>query len=871
MYAYRLNKIRSSIDFPINNYKQLTENSDTCDPVDRINVALYPHQKTIVAALLKLEDSRCLKLEPPQPNVYMWNCTHLETNSALISERVGSGKTFMILATIALRPLPKYYPHFSNGITMNMPTLRVGKRTMAGSIARAHSRSKLAEHHVDFSAPRVITMTPRVIKPNIILVGRSVLLQWEDTIQRYTNFKYFVVHNKYSVNELQKMIKNQSINMYDIVLVKNGKAMPLNVSETIAPVKINSENIMLQIIAISRGYIWSRAFYDDFDTINIDYRTPMLPAIFSVFITATERRSIYKTTKIGGGLYENFEKIKEARLHDVMDDVILKQHFNIYNEHNFVENSLKITKINAFTYTYTNPNDTMIGLIGKIGGHEVVEIVEMLNGDAIATAADKIGIKSSTVADIFERILGNSYITYITSGIVMDRLHEYTTCISKLLHQSEYKELHGDDLDDEHPAKLIGKNITKIKHELINWWNSKNLPSNVTVNEEQIVTPEGKTRKRIILNIVDNQATTSTIVQHVVQQIGDYYFQIITKRASNKKDFLEYQNVPLLNMLEEQTAEFTEKHVTSGHAIQRVKDNLKEGECQVCNISFKDSTSGVNIEKKCGIAVCGDCLKGSFHLHATVETKKDEAVTYITGVCPNCRMNINLLTDIIYVDGESNGLLKKITRADVDSVVKDTVKTKKKQVVETAPTVVADPVELTENEKIVKHMLLKKTNPKLVALFQIINNMVPENRKFIGEPKIASLVMGMRDAPVPENIAEIDPTYRRKIIVFANYAESIIKIEEFFKQMDILYHKLAGSAAEMFQIVATFRSDNYPVLLVNSSQNCAGLNIQFASDIVYFHRIVDASVESQVAGRAQRIGRRFNLTIHNLLFNNEMH
>jgi uncharacterized DUF497 family protein len=59
------------------------------------------------------------------------------------------------------------------------------------------------------------------------------------------------------------------------------------------------------------------------------------------------------------------------------------------------------------------------------------------------------------------------------------------------------------------------------------------------------------------------------------------------------------------------------------------------------------------------------------------------------------------------------------------------------------------------------------------------------------------------------------------------------------------------------------------VLLINSQQHCAGLNLQMATDVAFTHKIIDENVESQVAGRAQRIGRTCNLNIHYLFYQNE--
>ena len=98
--------------------------------------------------------------------------------------------------------------------------------------------------------------------------------------------------------------------------------------------------------------------------------------------------------------------------------------------------------------------------------------------------------------------------------------------------------------------------------------------------------------------------------------------------------------------------------------------------------------------------------------------------------------------------------------------------------------------------------------------------------------------------------------------------EKIKIIEDLLKQVGIKFESLHGTHNEISQTVKRFQESG-TVLLINSRTHCAGLNIQFATDIVYAHKIMDANIEAQVAGRGQRIGRKFNLNIWYLLFANE--
>ena len=59
------------------------------------------------------------------------------------------------------------------------------------------------------------------------------------------------------------------------------------------------------------------------------------------------------------------------------------------------------------------------------------------------------------------------------------------------------------------------------------------------------------------------------------------------------------------------------------------------------------------------------------------------------------------------------------------------------------------------------------------------------------------------------------------------------------------------------------------ILLVTATNDCAGLHLPFVSHIIFYHKIIDHNIESQIAARGQRLGRKSNLEIISLLYQYE--
>jgi SNF2 family DNA or RNA helicase len=284
---------------------------------------------------------------------------------------------------------------------------------------------------------------------------------------------------------------------------------------------------------------------------------------------------------------------------------------------------------------------------------------------------------------------------------------------------------------------------------------------------------------------------------------------------NNKKIEYDYPNIDKL--LNDAREEYQEIKNSSGIAIDRVKNNIKEGDCIIClsNLS-DDDDENIIITKCCGVILCNLCCFG------TIFPNKSEF-----GQCSNCRKSLNLKS-IIYLNNKFN--------------VKDIIEEK-----------------FDENEEEIKEIEEEKRN-KTNAIIEIINGITPKERT---EMKIntENLIMGN------SNLFTLD---YRKVLIFANYKETIDKVITSLNDNKIKYWKLEGNHNNLSKIVNNFNDTKEScALVINSINNCAGINLQTCTDLIFFHSLLNKNIETQLIGRGQRIGRTTQLKIHYMFYDNE--
>lgn len=106
----------------------------------------------------------------------------------------------------------------------------------------------------------------------------------------------------------------------------------------------------------------------------------------------------------------------------------------------------------------------------------------------------------------------------------------------------------------------------------------------------------------------------------------------------------------------------------------------------------------------------------------------------------------------------------------------------------------------------------------------------------------------------------------RRILIFFEYDYMFEKnIVPWLNMMNMDYQYLNGNSGTIGKRLDHFKDGTNRLLLLNARYFGVGLNLQMATDLIVFHRMVPA-MERQIIGRAQRFGRTSRLNVHWLLY-----
>lgn len=746
-------------DIGNSNSYELDDSYTRIETPAEFKTGLYEHQEVTVRALLDLESKRYVTATDRYNNNII-----VDNQACILSEKLGSGKTIELLALICISRQPKLI------IPENINLIQLEKNYNGFRLANKHGLN-----NTNGVCDEIRRRYNTILRSNIIVVGKSVIRQWERAIESFTSLTYFTISDQRTLKDFYKMYR-KGIITYDIILLKNSNVRHFYMQGE-NPQESPQIRCLPDVVAkITQNTPFSRAIYDDFDTINISRDVIKINALYTIFVSTTRNRDKHHTN-----FWERLSTNKEydtaidlindvygqRRLLDVFTDAQLFSVFNIHNTEEYVKKSTNIPIFETFKCVYNNPADTYIGLMGNLGAHEVAE---MMNGDAMRTAAETLGITGNSPFEIFKRLLRNKYERYMTNKHLMQ-------CVEKL---REYAKTLTDMRDRPPTIDVNG--------------NEKHYPTNHTDAQIQVIVSE---TKKAAKSRSFNDAKLKTMVK--------------------------YKSKKLMFALNEFFASVERDYEISGIEINRMKDNLREQMCVVC----KMDTDGedVLIPRCCSNIIDSDC----FHTEHV-----DGRNNQIRVKCPGCGESVDLSSDIVYIKGDFD--LESLLDAEGDEIVEK----------EEQP-------ERDEEEKI--------DNPKLQALWDILNKRRPDNTEEI-KFRMNAVIEGRT------NISQDDRN--RKILLFANFNETLELVEEFLQTRKKSYLRLQGDYKKVDDIIHQFRNDeSIPILLINSQQNCAGLNLQFATTVVFFHKLINRHIESQVVGRAQRIGRECNLEIYYLLYNNE--
>lgn len=377
---------------------------------DKLKTTLFQHQIKDIDAMLQLENRRCV--------VYGNDKDILYTNAGVLSEPYGSGKTFIIMGLIACCPIPKQYidTHVLN---------------MSGDDKKSIQDKYDKKYIKNTSCVQINRKFKNIVKPALIFCSSSVAIQWGKTLDEYSNLKYMIITDVFGIKRLYNMLIEDfsKINEYDAIIVKNKVITgEFNYSGYVESHNNTKTRYIINIISnisINLGITWSRLILDDFDTIYSNYisqnsgvvNCSLISALFTWVVSGS---SIVAYLNTSFNNYTSMQKLLDYNNFNfrlIYNNKFLWSIFNISCSKTFTEACVSIGKPEFKLSMFKNPNDSIINLIGELGNDN---IVEMLNGDALETAAETAGIKSTKVCDIFEKILGDNYSIYSEAVAILN-------------------------------------------------------------------------------------------------------------------------------------------------------------------------------------------------------------------------------------------------------------------------------------------------------------------------------------------------------------------------------------------------------------------------------------------------------------------
>lgn len=715
---------------------EIDDTFTTIENVDGLKTSLFTSQKTSLRAMVDLEIKRKIPIDE------IFNNSEVVVNAGVLSEPVGSGKTILVLALILYRKIPRVLPDITQ---FEQVTSTSNTRNTVCMGARAPICGYISVKY----------NTKNILKPTIIFVGVSVMNQWKNAINRFTDLKCIYIGDVRSLRKLITLIETRIINEYDIVLVKNGtvsSAVTLSQDIKLMETGVNTTSRIYNIISNMQHICWARVVIDDFDTTSLPRTSGLVAGLFTWYISSTTKIAKHNNKPNEFSRTDDLLRHKIYSSNNIACNALLFNFANVRSNREYIEHANRMSSPMFIAHIFRNPHDRMISMIEGMNA----EVAEAINAESYTDAARLAGVRTTTtVADIFESMLGREFMRYKTA-----------CCVISFIEQQS---------DDR-------------------------LPMSQNPDEKDTYTKKDLMRCRPI----------------------------------------EYNYPNIKHLLETTLVEQKDIKKNSSLPIKRVQDNIKDGDCPICSSNLvgesdsDDSDSedekckeeekkkkGCAIMKCCSIVVCAECcFKIIFR------------TTH--GTCPKCRSKIDVRHNVIYFNRELN--MESIVIGDITS----------------------DP---TPNNSNTPHK--KNYSDKVMCILNIIRGINNPDKKVI-DVNIAGLMKGTHEF--------VDKTTDkpRKVLIFANYDDMLKKIKVALEDEKINYIQLAGTYGEISRYADMFNDSTVPiVLLINSTKHCSGLNLQTATDLVFAHRITDANMESQVAGRGQRIGRTSRLNIHYVMYENE--
>ncbi len=114
-----------------------------------------------------------------------------------------------------------------------------------------------------------------------------------------------------------------------------------------------------------------------------------------------------------------------------------------------------------------------------------------------------------------------------------------------------------------------------------------------------------------------------------------------------------------------------------------------------------------------------------------------------------------------------------------------------------------------------------------------------------------------------QQILKIINKKNSSFIIFSDYQESFAPISNILNENNITFLTLKGNYKERENVINKYKDGDIQVIFIHSHFDCAGINLENTTDIILYHEL-NKNTKKQIISRAERIGRKNSLTVHQL-------
>lgn len=339
-------------------YTILTDNDEKITQPKSIKIELLNHQKTMIHKMLCIEETGTIKINDcvvKSFNIFdiPGNQAELKTNIAILGDKVGSGKTLMIISLITIKK--------------QIPDRLI---ELGGS---------------QYYSIKLKPSSP-LLKTNLIIVPHKILSQWSESFEKYSpNLNIYSIDENKKIDDMVKIIKIKRKDPNGFEYIEENEKLIENKIYNY-DVIIISENLYRRFYKICQNYRFDRIFIDEADSIKLP-KDMNCQFNFMWLITGTPT-----------GLF-NFSK---PFINKIFKNENLSPYFVIKNDDIYIDNSIKLPHPKIFKIKCITPRelDIIKDLIPS-------SVLQMINAGNICEAIKALNCNIDTDENILQVITKN--------------------------------------------------------------------------------------------------------------------------------------------------------------------------------------------------------------------------------------------------------------------------------------------------------------------------------------------------------------------------------------------------------------------------------------------------------------------------------